>query len=374
LIAQGVVFFAFMESFFMVGTIHLCTREEFPDFRSRWHVLTWGLRFPMITHEWHAAALQALLPEDTPYIVMVLGPFGELRGVAPLVRLNKSNNLGFLSSIAIPEPAGMLADSPASLQSLLAGVRDLGFPLELERIPIELWNPEVMQDALGVMSLKSIREEGGSPWVALGTSWEEFEQGITSKRRGDLNRAYRQANRSGGIAVEFLRAGEHEPSELLRRFIQVESMSWKSSEASTIRDKEHIHAFFDHLVNHYPGIVFGFLSIGGKLAAGQISVIHSQSLWVLKIAFDEAFRKCSPGILLMHEMLRYAHTERIQSFEFLGYEENWIKIWTKMSRRYYTLSLYPYSQRGLTRLGKDVVANLKTRYGRCSLSESGERG
>ena len=328
----------------------------------------------MMTHEWHKAALKALHPEDVPYIVMLMGSFGELRGVAPLVQRHDTDSLRFLSSIAIPEPAAVLADSEESLRTLISGVKELGFPLELGRIPADIWEPELLQGSLGRLPFHVIREEGGSPWLQVQPEWEEFEQGISGRRRSDLRRSYRQAEAHGELSVEFLSASEGNPKELLERYIEVERCSWKSLAETTILDWPRMYRFFEHLIENYPGIVFGFLFLGGKPAAAQIGVIHARTLWVLKIAFHEDFRKCSPGVILMHEMIRYAHERRLQFFEFLGYEENWIRTWTTESRRYYTLNLYPYSQRGLTRLGKDVVANLKTRYGRSSLSESGERG
>ncbi|MEW6193625.1 MAG: GNAT family N-acetyltransferase [Bacteroidota bacterium] len=73
---------------------------------------------------------------------------------------------------------------------------------------------------------------------------------------------------------------------------------------------------------------FCFLRISGIAAAVQIGIEYANRFWLLKIGFNEAFARCSPGIILMNEVIGYAFFKKLNAVEFLGSNEEWLHIWT----------------------------------------------
>ncbi len=67
-----------------------------------------------------------------------------------------------------------------------------------------------------------------------------------------------------------------------------------------------------------------FLRIGDATVVARLAVEYSGRLWELKIAYDERFAKCSPGILLTHKTLRYACERGLTGHKFLGTASNGI--------------------------------------------------
>ncbi len=85
-------------------------------------------------------------------------------------------------------------------------------------------------------------------------------------------------------------------------------------------------------------------------------VVFQGRFWVLKIGYDEEYSRCSPGILLIHETIRYAFTNGLKSYEFLGSDENWLHMWTKDNiRRHISIGYYPFNFIGLKRLSIDLL-------------------
>ncbi len=59
----------------------------------------------------------------------------------------------------------------------------------------------------------------------------------------------------------------------------------------------------------------------------QIMVEEHGALWLLKIGFDEAFARVSPGNLLLMEVIRHAAANGLERVEFLGKDAPWTAAW-----------------------------------------------
>src|SRR5206468_8833130 len=94
---------------------------------------------------------------------------------------------------------------------------------------------------------------------------------------------------------------------------------------------------------------------GGQPVAMQLAVESGGRFWLLKIGYDERFARCSPGTLLTIEMLRYAASRRLRSYEFLGTVEPWTLMWTRFIRPCVSLLAYPATPPGMAALVADAV-------------------
>ena len=70
------------------------------------------------------------------------------------------------------------------------------------------------------------------------------------------------------------------------------------------------------------------LDRAGQDAAAQIAIERGTRFDLLRAGYDERFARCSPGMLLTVESIRYAVRRGLRSYEFNGDAEPWTKVWT----------------------------------------------
>jgi CelD/BcsL family acetyltransferase involved in cellulose biosynthesis len=97
-----------------------------------------------------------------------------------------------------------------------------------------------------------------------------------------------------------------------------------------------------------------YLRIGDTTVAVQMAILHANRLWCIKQGYDERFAQCAPGVILTHEMLRYACEQKLEACEFLGSAEDWQRRWPIQLRHYTNVRLYPYSFYGALALCLDM--------------------
>jgi CelD/BcsL family acetyltransferase involved in cellulose biosynthesis len=96
------------------------------------------------------------------------------------------------------------------------------------------------------------------------------------------------------------------------------------------------------------------LRIGGQPAAAQIAIESGSRFDLLRAGYDEQFSRCSPGMLLTAESIRYAARRGLRSYQFNGDVEPWTKVWTSREHACCSLRAYPFSPRGVCALGADA--------------------
>ncbi len=82
----------------------------------------------------------------------------------------------------------------------------------------------------------------------------------------------------------------------------------------------------------------------------------------MKIGYREEFARCSPGMLLMAETIRYAASRGLASYQFLGNAESWTRIWTHDESQSVTIRAYPFRARGVGALAADACRAMFRRF------------
>jgi len=152
--------------------------------------------------------------------------------------------------------------------------------------------------------------------------------------------------------------------EALGRFVEIEGRSWKARAETALLCRPDLRAFFVRLARRLArrrALRVGFLRIGEQAAAGVLAIEAYDRTWVLKIAFDERWRSCSPGVLLTVEAMRDAAARGASSYEFLGSSEPWEERWRPERRNYNAIAVYPFRWPALVALGHDALMALTHR-------------
>jgi CelD/BcsL family acetyltransferase involved in cellulose biosynthesis len=341
------------------------------DIAPVWGTLAEASGMPTLQHAWARAAAETLLgPGDRLCVLAVSAPGGS--AIAPLVRRRGwPGRVEILGMGELYEPADFIHSSGPALDLVAGALLNLQVPFFLARIPADSPMVAALKRASAQRGLLLERPACGSPWIALDESWREPESHLSSRRRSDLRRARRIAERIGPLSFEMRSPTPAELPELLEEAVQLEGAGWKGRDGSSMaRDplRGRFYLRFAALAAHDGCLRLCFLRVGGRAVAVQIAAECAGTLSLLKIGYDEAFARCSPGSLLLRESIREAAARRLRSFEFLGIPEPWTRVWTEQLRPFVSLRGYPAGGAGLARLAADTVFAAGRRLGRLGIS------
>jgi CelD/BcsL family acetyltransferase involved in cellulose biosynthesis len=135
-----------------------------------------------------------------------------------------------------------------------------------------------------------------------------LEEAASSKRRKDLRRLRRGLARELGAEVEAHdRAGD---PAAIEAFLELERDSWKGDEGTAIVQSQADTAFFRRMCAETAAagrLQVLELRVGDRIAAMQVNVADGGVLFTMKVAFDRALARFSPGALLEVDALQIFH-------------------------------------------------------------------
>jgi CelD/BcsL family acetyltransferase involved in cellulose biosynthesis len=278
------------------------------------------------------------------------------RAIAPLI-INRSG-AGWLTFLAseMYEILDFPCTDEGAVYELAHAVARTGRPLYLQRVPASSPVVAAVEAVYRGRGIVLRRPVGGSPWIPLDESWAEPERHLNSGRRSDLRRARRLAEKLGAVKTEIVDPEPARVPELMDEAFRVEAAGWKGARGTALATDPVRGPFFRRYAEHACRkrlLRLCFLRIGGQIAAVQIAVENGERFSLLRAGYDEDFARCSPGLLLTLESIRYATQRGLRSYEFNGSIEPWTEIWTRHERPCYAIRVYPFRPRGIRALLAD---------------------
>ncbi|MBE7414090.1 MAG: GNAT family N-acetyltransferase [Deltaproteobacteria bacterium] len=323
---------------------------------TEWDSLAARQKNPLASHDWVLSCVEAF-GDAMPPRVLVIRKGGMAAAIAPLgVTGKKLKRLEVLGAPFLFEPGALLLDgSDGSPAALLKALSRAGYPSLLRRLPAS----EALKAFREKYNAGCMCEEprASAPFAAIGKDWDGFQGGLSPKRRYDLRRAKKRAEEHGRVSANIFCP---EPSGLERdldKVFRVEAAGWKGRNGSSMLHNKRLGSFFRAYSGRAcrAGILrVCTLDIGGHTAAAQLAIESGGSFWVLKIGYDEKWARCSPGIQLTFECMKYACMRKLGFYEFLGTAEPWLEPFESGRREYVDLFIYPRSLPGILALGADA--------------------
>ena len=160
---------------------------------------------------------------------------------------------------------------------------------------------------------------------------ETLLERLDPKFRANLRRRLRKLHGRGAIALT--RSDTAEPC--LSRFLALERSGWKGAEGSAIALAESTRAFYEEVarIGERRGtLCFYALELDGRAIAMYFGLYHRARYYLLKTAYDETLRDCSPGQLLTCDVLVDLVARGAVEFDFLGGMMDWKRDWTPVVR------------------------------------------
>lgn len=169
-----------------------------------------------------------------------------------------------------------------------------------------------------------------TPYVVLPASGgvEALHGRLSSKFRANLRR--RRKRLAEGGAISFRRTERADPA-WLERFYRLEASGWKGRRGTAIAADPRTRAFYDRIAAHAEAegmLAFYSLERDGEPVAMHFGLVHGGRYFLPKPAYDEAFASCSPGQLLMEDVLTDCIDRGLEVFDFLGPCMDWKLDWT----------------------------------------------
>ena len=290
----------------------------------------------------------------TQRLSVLTGP--EHLAIAPLV-INRGGP-GWLTLLAAEmyEIMDFVHADESPLSELARAIVRTGRPLDLKRIPADAPVVAAIEAAYRGRGIVRRRPAGGSPWIPLDGSWADPEMRLEGGRRSDLRRARRLAEKMGAVETAILTPTRAQLPQLLEEAFQVEAAGWKGAHGSALAADPVRGDFFRRYTEQAcaKGILrMCVLRIGGRPAAAQIAIESGSRFDLLRAGYDEQFSRCSPGMLLTAETIRYAARRGLRAYEFNGDVEPWTRVWTRHEHACCSLRAYPFSPRGAWALCAD---------------------
>jgi CelD/BcsL family acetyltransferase involved in cellulose biosynthesis len=312
---------------------------------------------PWLSFDWMEAAATAYGKGNRLRIVTVRRD-GRLSAVAPLVLKSSDQpfrplRLDFLGGEELKEPNDFVSRDLVSLEHLLdAIVSERVYPMRLSRLPND---PE----RIGLLMGRFRKSGWITPVMSMSYPYLDLRTDpIRKSMREDLRRARRKAESSGEVRSDVVAASSRE--ELLGHLeaaFRIESSGWKGQNHTAILSNGPRREFFSrYACSAWSGgmLRLRFLRIGGTAVAAQYAVVSARSYWLLNIGYDEEYRHCSPGNLLLEESIRDAARSGLERYNFLGKEEPWTRRWTTTARDCLVLAAYRMNLHGIKAISSDA--------------------
>ena len=326
---------------------------------------------PTMDEIWLRACAQAFDPHDAFEVITA----GDPEPSAASFFRRRQSALTSRLFLCGSEDAGLLTDTfyedKAGAEALARAVVKRGLPIRFGPFPAESLFVDALQSAAAGKAYVLVQPLPGLSFISLDETWREPEQRFNTGRKAELRRRRKKAQAHGDIAVEIINPDPRNVDALLDEVIAVEGSGWKGETGTSIASNKNALTFFRiyaRLASEAGIFRLCFFRIDGKAAAVTIGVECDGAFWQYKVGYDEAFKNCSPGTLLLIATVRHAANAGLSRYEFLGHAP-WMKEWTTDEHPLVRFNYYPYNFAGAAAFVSDGL-NVATRKMKSRLQQN----
>jgi CelD/BcsL family acetyltransferase involved in cellulose biosynthesis len=189
------------------------------------------------------------------------------------------------------------------------------------------------------------------PWTDISCGIQEYQKRIPQKRRSDLQRCKKRAQKLGNLSLQVIRNSDDLDS-ILDTIFQIEYSSWKGRDGTAIKCDAAVESFYRGIADWAMrnGRLYIFiLKLEDIAISMNLCLNFGSTMFCLKVGYDESFKNLSPGNLLYWEMFNYlCDLPQLKVFNFMGACERWKMEWTREINEYGWIRAYPKTLKGKT--------------------------
>lgn len=193
------------------------------------------------------------------------------------------------------------------------GKQSFGVLLELPQLSVDGLSDEILlSNVSGRPKLRfTVNRFERSFFRPRQTAEKYLEECLSTKAMGELRRQYRRLSELGHLECEQLQKGE-DLGRWTNEFMQLEASGWKGRSGTAFESKKQDRDFFLTITRNafnQGRLMMLALRLDRHPVAMKCNFLAADGGFAFKIAFDENFRRFSPGVLLEMENIRRLHND-----------------------------------------------------------------
>ncbi|MBI3802508.1 MAG: GNAT family N-acetyltransferase [Nitrospirae bacterium] len=187
-----------------------------------------------------------------------------------------------------------------------------------------------------------------TPILPMQGKWSSYFESVSGNLRRNLRRRRRQLEEQGKVALVCVTGDSRDGGTAgliphLEEGFRIEAMAWKGAAGTAIDGNGGWSEFYSewaHTAAERGWLRLYFLKLDDRPIAFYYTLVYDQKLYYLKLGYDPAYARYSPGILLHQEILSAAFQEGLTELDFLGPRMAWKEDWTAQLRPHLWLYLF----------------------------------
>jgi CelD/BcsL family acetyltransferase involved in cellulose biosynthesis len=172
--------------------------------------------------------------------------------------------------------------------------------------------------------------------------WDAYRSQLSKSRRGDLGRCRRRLEDRGHLELD-VQAGPSGLEQAMADVMALEAAGWKGAVRTAMASQPETVAFYRRIMRwtaERGWLRLYILRLDGRAVAFHLVLTDHGVAYHLKSGFDEALRKCSPGMVILAEILDRTFSGGITQWVVLGGAEPYKVVWPGETRRLLVLQAF----------------------------------
>ncbi len=259
---------------------------------------------------WRALRASDLEPtafQSADYFLPILEQRGDgqviaVRSLGQLITaVPAQSKLGFQTSFASPFVASGLPQvlGQAADVGVMAFVNGLKTPFHFRSLPADSKFFALLQNA--APQFQEMKRWQRAALLIRGTYEQWVIDNFDQKRRKEFKRLRTRLSEQGELKLESLIHSSNLDG-FVNDLLELEGQGWKGSRGTAMNADEGTTTMFRAIcanLHRSGSLRFWTLKFNGKPIAGLFGMVEGAQGWIVKIAYDEAFAKFSPGVMLV---------------------------------------------------------------------------
>jgi hypothetical protein len=185
-------------------------------------------------------------------------------------------------------------------------------------------------------------EDSYGAYLPVPADFASYRNSLSKNFRNNLNKATNKVAHLRDVAFRFT-GGRTTSQEDFADFLTVEASGWKGQAGSAISKSPRLVEFYTTLVRRLGEVgwlEWQFMTGDGCTLAANLAIRMPKSLIIWKLGYNDAYSRCSPGSMLLEELVKREVAER--AIEEINLTSNlpWYDNWQMRRRGYYTARFY----------------------------------
>ncbi len=315
--------------------------------REKWKDVLSGMTRRRFFHlwEWYHSYLKCLEPEPDAMFFFLFSRGDAPAAVFPL-RLSTISRFGVrFNLLSFPSHNHLL------LCDIVCREDAIGLPLfqiftrylKRQKMPWDvICLPHLLEDACAIRMLRKhahpkalLQTEGRCDFTDTTGSYEMLLPKLSRNFRKSIKQARKHLHQLPDTEISFAADGQ-ELEDGVEAFMVVESSGWKgaSGAGTAIALHPELMSFYrelTHSLSMSGNVRINTISAGGRCIAAQFCVLVDDTAYMLKIGYDEVYRRCAPGKILNELFIQKCMAD--SDINFINYvtDAAWHEDWSPES-------------------------------------------